>query len=389
MSRIESGLKIAVAWLALGASCAALAQEGGNVIGPPQLRDFSLEPQNRVVVPPPGPAPTPQTQAQQQPQPQAQPSPPVRVAPPPPAVTAPSPGAAQRPAPAQPRSVTPPPVAPPPPAVESPSAPSPEVSSSEAAIPQPDPAPVSPPSIPDAADADAPAAEGTTGVPIWMYGIALLLALLGAAWFFRRRRAGEADEMADAPTSARAATAVAPGPARPRPEPGMRPWLELELRTERASFTDAEASVNFELEIRNSGKSPAKNLRIDVKLFNGSEQQDKEIGAFFRTAGRETTRLNLPAIAAGQSGVIKGEVGIPRDQIRALRLDDRMLFIPVVAVNALYDCDDGRTGQTSRSYIVGRELQAQGDRMGAFRVDQGPRIWRTVGQRPHTLARRV
>ena len=169
----------------------------------------------------------------------------------------------------------------------------------------------------------------------------------------------------------------------------MRPWLELELKTERAAFTDAEASVNFELEIRNSGKSEAKNLRIDVKMFNGSEQQDKEIGAFFRTAGRETTRLSLPVIAPGQSGVIRGEVGMPRDQMRALRLDDRMLFIPVIAVNALYDCDDGRTGQTSRSYIVGRELQAESERMGAFRVDQGPRIWRTVGQRPHTLARRV
>lgn len=189
--------------------------------------------------------------------------------------------------------------------------------------------------------------------------------------------------------AARPLAAAAPSAAKPRPEPGMRPWLELELKTERAAFTDAEASVNFELEIRNSGKSPAKNLRIDVKLFNGSEQQDKEIGAFFRTAGREMTRLNLPAIAAGQSGVIKGEVGIPRDQMRALRLDDRMLFIPVIAVNALYDCDDGRTGQTSRSYIVGRELQAESERMGAFRIDQGPRIWRTVGQRPHKLARRV
>jgi hypothetical protein len=27
--------------------------------------------------------------------------------------------------------------------------------------------------------------------------------------------------------------------------------------------------------------------------------------------------------------------------------------------------------------------------MAAFRVDQGPRIWRTVGQRPHKLAKKV
>jgi hypothetical protein len=27
--------------------------------------------------------------------------------------------------------------------------------------------------------------------------------------------------------------------------------------------------------------------------------------------------------------------------------------------------------------------------MGAFRVDQGPRVWRTLGQRQHKLARRI
>jgi len=80
---------------------------------------------------------------------------------------------------------------------------------------------------------------------------------------------------------------------------------------------------------------------------------------------------------------------MPIDQMKAMKLEERLLFIPVVAVNALYDWGEGRTGQTSKSYVVGRELQQPGDKMGAFRVDQGPRVWRTVGQRPHKLAKRV
>ena len=129
-------------------------------------------------------------------------------------------------------------------------------------------------------------------------------------------------------------------------------------------------------------------MRIDVKMFNAGQEQDQEIGAFFRTAGRESTKLNLPGIAAGQVGAIRGEVAMPRDEMRAVVLDNKYLFIPMLAVNALYDWGDGRTGQTSKSYVVGRELE-QNEKMGAFRVDLGPRVWKTVGQRPHTLARRI
>ena len=124
-------------------------------------------------------------------------------------------------------------------------------------------------------------------------------------------------------------------------------------------------------------------------MFNAGREQDKEIGAFFRTAGRESTKCHLPGIAPDTTGVIQGEVAMPRDDMRAVRLEDKLLFIPMIAVNALYDWGEGRTGQTSRSYVVGRELAEASEKMGAFRVDQGPRIWRTVGQREHKLARRI
>ena len=114
-----------------------------------------------------------------------------------------------------------------------------------------------------------------------------------------------------------------PSPRRAAAEPVPRPWLELELKAERAHSTDAETLVQFELEIANTGKAPARNLRIDVKMFNAGHEQDKEIGAFFRTAGRESTKCNLPGIAAGTTGVIQGEVGMPRDEMRAVVLDDR------------------------------------------------------------------
>jgi outer membrane biosynthesis protein TonB len=372
---------VALGALLLCAPPAARAQDG-NAIGNPQLRDFQLRPRQ-----------------QQQPltQPVQQAPAPVVVAPPPPVTVrpqAPPPAQQQQPPPPQAQRAQPAPAAP----AQRQQAP---IRAQPQAQPQaPGPAPVPQAAPPSATEPQAPAAPATlppasappsaetgNGIP-WLYVLpAAALLLIGLALLLRRRRsAAETDEE----TFEQAALpAAAVEPVAPRPDPALRPWLELSLKAERASAMLTETVVDFELEVANTGKSAARNLRIDVKMFNAGAEQDKEIGAFFRTAGRESTKLNLPGIAAESSGVINGQVAMPRDEMRAVVLDEKYLFVPVIAVNILYDWGEGRSGQTSKSYVVGRELQQPSEKMGAFRVDQGPRVWRTIGQRQHSLARRI
>jgi len=348
-------------------------------INNPQLRDFSLQPRQRIVTQP------------------------VPIQTQPPTVSAQPPTAA-RPNPTQTRSA-PAPAQRPAPDARRPAAPAPTAAQPVQAQPNVPPAavPVQAPVPAPAANAPQPAPEPSGAqpkaepVPVnevgggfpWYYGIPIgLLALLVLAYLRQRRRSRAIHEATAVAAEERAVKAAETA----RPEPQPRPWLELELKAERLSSTDNESLVQFELEIKNTGAAPAQNLRIDVKMFNAGEQQDQEIGAFFKTAGRESTKCNLPGIHAGQTGMIRGEVAMARTDMRAVILDNRYLFIPVIAVNALYDYGDGRTGQTSKSYVVGRELEEAGqksEKMGAFRVDQGPRIWRAVGQRQHKLARRV
>ncbi len=342
----------------------------------PQLRDFSLQPRQRIVT---------------QPVP-AQTQPPTVSAPPPVTSTQPRP-IQTRPAPAQrPAAEARRPVVPAPAATQPPSG----------LQPAPLPAPVQNAAPAQPAPEQPKAEPGNEPVPVngigggfpWYYGVPVaLFALLILAFLRQRRRNRAIHEAAVFAGEERAAKAVEVAQPKPEPAPQPRPWLELELQAERLSSTNAESLVQFELLITNSGPAPARNLRIDVKMFNAGEQQDQEIGAFFRTAGRESTKCNLPGIRAGQTGAIKGEVAMSREDMRAVVLDNRYLFIPVIAVNALYDYGDGQTGQTSKSYVVGRELEQpageKSEKMGAFRVDQGPRIWRSVGQRQHKLARRV
>jgi MYXO-CTERM domain-containing protein len=350
--------------LTLAAVGAAPARaQDGNAIGPSQLRDFQLPGERRTQARPqpvqPQPAPTP---------PAAQPTPsapPVQRQPdrqrerqqPPQA--RPDPRQAAPALPSQPQDV-----------LQLPQAP-------ETSAP---PAGVGPNEQPSAVPAPAPAEQGT---PFWYYALGGGLLVLAAALLLRRRRR---------PAQAEAEAALpepAAVPAEPRPAPVPRPWLELEVKVERAASTDAEAKVEFELILRNTGKSPARNIRVNARMFNAGREQDKEIGAFFRTKGEGRKTHTIGDLPADQEGMIPGSVTMPREEVRALQVNDQLLFIPVVAVNVVYDWGTGRTGQTSKSYVIGRELGEANEKMGAFRLDLGPRIYRTVGQRQHSLAKRV
>lgn len=341
---------------------AAHAQD--NAIGPGQLKDFQLRGNTVTPAQPRPPAPQP-----------------VTVAPPAPTATGPAAQAPQTrraPATAAPRTTSQP-------AAQTPTSATPAPQTA-AQGPQPAPTDTAP-----AAQAPSPAAEETGTFP-WLYvgGGAAALALLALLFLRRRKRRWyEADETEAASTPIREPLPPTAREKAVRPEPAPRPWLELGLKAERASATLTETVVQFELEIRNTGQAAARDLKIDVKMFNAGKEQEKEISAFFRVAGRDSTKCHLPGIAAGATGVIHGQVTMAREDMKAVKLDEKLLFIPVIGVNALYDWGEGETGQTSRSWVVGRELEQASEKMGAFRVDLGPRTWRTVGQRQHKLARQV
>src|SRR5688500_1387984 len=255
--------------LLIGAAvlCAAVgahAQESNTVIGPPQLKDFRLDGRRQVTPPPAAepPAQAPPTAAEPRPEAPGREAP-SRIA------STPRQGPPANVPLARP-DVAPADRIPLPPANRVPTAPGPVPAAPETA----------PAALAPAADAE--------GTPVWYYAVPVaMLALLGFVMARRRRRSGAEPIVEQAP-------AAAPPPVKPRPDPIPRPWLELSLKAERASFTATEAELLFELEIANKGGSDARNLRIDVKMFNGGAEQDKEIGTFFKTAGREATKLTLP-----------------------------------------------------------------------------------------------
>lgn len=353
------------------AGTAALAQETSNTIGPPQLKDFTLPGQRTTppATPPPATTTTPPPAAA-----------PEREPPP----------AAQRDRP-PPRSATPPPrrdIAP----VAAAPAPA-ETAPVETAPVETAPAPPAPePQAPASAE---PAPQG--GGRLWPAAGAalLLLALLGAFLLLRRRREAEA-KRAQLREAAReelgVALAVAPRP-KPRPEPepepeappAPRPWLELDIVPERASATDSEAVVHYALTVTNQGDAEARNLRIDPRLFNASAEAD--MIAFFRGPIHDLSGSPHIVIAPGGSLKLNGQVAMPMAEVREIEMAGRRIFVPMVAINVAYDWAGGGSGRTSRSWLVGREAETPSAKMGPFRLDLGPRIYRSVGRREGRLVR--
>ena len=79
---------------------------------------------------------------------------------------------------------------------------------------------------------------------------------------------------------------------------------------------------------------------------------------------------------------MKSAVSLTRDQMRQYEVGGRRLFVPLIGFNALYSWSGG-DGQTSASYLVGRDTKAE--KMAPLRLDLGPRTFRGLGARQHNV----
>jgi hypothetical protein len=347
---------------------AALAQET-NTVGPPALKDFQL----------PGQRTTP---AQPQPEPQPKAEQPARPAPP---LASPPPARRPEPVAAAPKAASP--RAQPPAASE-------PAQTSAGAEPAPSPPTVllepqqAPALLPPAeAPAATPAASGWN--PLWL-ALPAALALLAFGAYFRRRLAGgTAREALVAAPEPQPRPAPVPAPA-PKPVPsaaaagGPRARLEIDFVPVRAAATDNEAAVHYDLVLRNGGEAPAGNIRIDTRMFNAGDERG--IRAFLDGPIHDESGSPHVLVPPGGDMKLSSATVLPRAELREIELQGRRVFVPVVAVNVAYDWAGGGRGRTSRSWLVGREPDEPAAKMGPFRLDLGPRIYRSVGQRPTRLA---
>lgn len=248
-------------------------------------------------------------------------------------------------------------------------------------------APAAPPPAPTfAAD---PAPSGTLApqhkFPLLPWLLAALALGAGGAFLFFRNRSREAFAggpevdafVAPAPAQPPAA---APGPAAPASagivSTRLRPWIEIGFTPLRCVLDSEKVTVDFEVELFNSGSAPARGVLVEASLFNAGPDQDQQIGAFFAKPDSGGDRIEI--MPPMKRMTLRTKVSVPTDQMQAYDLAGRPALLPVIAFNALYSRSGG-DGQTSASYLLGRDTKS--DKMGPFHLDLGARIFRGVGAR--------
>ena len=370
----------------------------GDEVGPPQLRDFNLngtvtQPQPVTPTPTPPPTPTPAPRAT------------------PPATTAPTETAPRRTAPASRPTIAAPDRDPAPEAVTVDLPPTttaplePEVSLAPAPVPAPAAAP--------------PAEEPDTSWWPWLAALFAVALGAGLLWWRRQQRSSEryaADDVAlggalvttpeaapaplprampprPAPPAPRPASpAPAPAPA-PQPAPPaapipdgiiasrLKPELAFELVPIRAETDAAEsAALTFDLIIVNRGSAPARDVLVEAQIINAGPEVDAEVMRFFnRPAG---TGQRLPMIAPMARVSLRSRVAVAAADLAPLVVEGRKLFVPVVAINAMYRWSGGELKDSS-SFLVGRG-NADDGKMAPFRLDLGARGWSDVAARVHS-----
>ena len=244
---------------------------------------------------------------------------------------------------------------------------------------------------------DNTSASPTSDYVSWLLALVLLGA--GAVFYAWRRRsqpkyatAGAVSEYLELvqpePAPPPTPRALPPRPAAPQPAPSpsgivstrLRPWLEIGFSPGRCVVEEGGATIQFDVEVYNSGSAPARDVLVEASMFNAGPEQDAEIGAFFAHPVAQGERI--PAIPPLARIALKSAVTLTTAQMRQYEVGGRRLFVPLIGFNALYSWSGG-DGQTSNSYLVGRDTKAE--KMAPLRLDLGPRTFRGLGARQHNV----
>src|SRR3546814_7060395 len=89
-------------------------------------------------------------------------------------------------------------------------------------------------------------------------------------------------------------------------------------------------------------------------------------------------------LAPGAAKTVRAIALLPKEAVNVVTVQGRPMFVPLVAINAVYHWDGG-DGQTATSHVVGI-AQPGAAKMQPFWLDAPPRMYDGVGEHAHAIA---
>jgi hypothetical protein len=157
----------------------------------------------------------------------------------------------------------------------------------------------------------------------------------------------------------------------------LRGWVEIDLVVREIVFDEADALLRIDLIIGNGGTAAARDIALEAVTTNGGESQGAELTTFFeRPAAAAVAIVELGPLS---DTTLSHELRMPRSAIRAYEAQGRTLFVPVIALNAVYRTASGE-GRTGAAFLVGRNVPGS-EKLAPLLLSPGPERLLGLGNR--------
>lgn len=145
------------------------------------------------------------------------------------------------------------------------------------------------------------------------------------------------------------------------------------------------ATVEFDLAVRNIGSVTAEDVRVLVQLLTANPEQNAQLNAVF---GRPADQPILApfALQPADTARVSAMGTLASDKINRITLEGREMFVPIMAVRAVYGWAGaaGAPGSTANAYILGVGRDGQ-EKMQPLWLGATPRMMDRIIHRLHEI----
>jgi hypothetical protein len=143
----------------------------------------------------------------------------------------------------------------------------------------------------------------------------------------------------------------------------LRPWLQLEIETDKFWLTQDQVWVRFFLTLRNVGKLPATGVLMHSQVFS-HDPHSNEVSRYFCSQPKSTdSRTILPQGEIKQRMIAQGQ----RDRIVNAEADGQV--DPMLTVKVFYEWDGGGKGRTCHSFEMHQYRETGDEAFQPIRID--------------------
>jgi hypothetical protein len=160
-----------------------------------------------------------------------------------------------------------------------------------------------------------------------------------------------------------------------------RPKLEIKFTPDNARISLTNLTIKGHLLIVNTGAADAAALRLNAAVISASKDQAEAAAAYFVKPMPHGKILGTAKI--GEQIALDMDLMIPIADLQTFSMGKQQLLVPIILVRLAYYWDDAsHNDEVQLSCLIGREANPAKPKMGAIRLDLGPRSFGSLGQRP-------